>query len=101
MRAEKRYRRAIRPLPADHQAPNSAAPSSHDDPGRPATRWGEGDFHVHKAEVVRLFERDYLLALLTDCGGNVSAAARKSGLARNHLRDLHKRHAIDPDRFRS
>ena len=77
------------------------APSSHDDPGRPATRWGEGDFHVHKAEVVRLFERDYLLALLTDCGGNVSAAARKSGLARNHLRDLLKRHAIDPDRFRS
>jgi len=68
---------------------------------QPAPRWGEGDFHAHKAEVVRQFERDYLVALLTDCQGNLSAASRQSGLARNHLRDLLKRHAIDVDRFRA
>jgi transcriptional regulator with GAF, ATPase, and Fis domain len=68
--------------------------------GRPTTRWGEGDFHVHKAEVVRQFEHDYLIALLTECQGNLSAAARRSGLARNYLRDLLKRHTINPDNFR-
>jgi transcriptional regulator with GAF, ATPase, and Fis domain len=68
-------------------------------PAAPPPRW-EGDFHANKAEVVRQFEHDYLVAQLTDCQGNLSAAARQSGLARNHLRDLLRRHAIDVDRFR-
>ena len=47
-----------------------------------------------KARLVEQFEREYLLRLLKEVEGNLSAASRQAGLARHHLRKLCKRYAI-------
>jgi len=58
------------------------------------------DFHTAKARLVERFEQTYLEQLLREQRGNMSAAARESGVARHHLRALLKKHGIDPERFR-
>jgi two-component system response regulator GlrR len=58
------------------------------------------DFHTAKARLVERFERTYLEQLLREQRGNMSAAARESGVARHHLRALLKKHGIDPERYR-
>jgi DNA-binding NtrC family response regulator len=45
-------------------------------------------FRTEKARVVAAFERDYLGRLLESCEGNVTEAARRSGLDRVHLHRL-------------
>jgi DNA-binding NtrC family response regulator len=49
-----------------------------------------------KAEVVAAFERAYIEQALTRTGGNVSAAARESGIDRKHLERLIRKHGIQP-----
>ncbi len=44
--------------------------------------------------------REYLVALMSACGGNVSRAAEHAQVARESLHRLLKRHDVDPDAFR-
>ena len=47
-----------------------------------------------KARLLQRFERQYVSALLDECSGNLSRAARKAGLARNYLRNLCRKYNI-------
>jgi DNA-binding NtrC family response regulator len=47
-----------------------------------------------RAEVLRDFERRYLVRLLARSGGGVQQAARAAGLDRSHLADLLRRHRL-------
>ena len=49
-----------------------------------------------KAAVLHDFERCYLADLLARADGNLSAAARTSGLDRKHLRTLARKHGLVP-----
>jgi len=53
------------------------------------------NFQRAKAEAVRAFERDYVLAALRRCGGNVTHAARLAGKERRAFGQLFKKHGID------
>lgn len=53
-----------------------------------------------KAQVVEAFTRAYVTDLLQRTQGNVSEAARLSGLERVSLQKIIKRHEIDADRYR-
>lgn len=48
-----------------------------------------------KAEIVSRFERSYLIQVLDRTRGNISAAARESGIDRKHMERLIKKHDID------
>jgi len=52
-------------------------------------------FHDAKARLVDAWERQYLAALLAAAEGNVSLAARRSGLHRVHLHRLLKKHGLE------
>ncbi len=47
-----------------------------------------------KARLVAQFERQYLLRLMQEEEGNLSAASRRAGLARHYIRTLCRRYAI-------
>jgi two-component system nitrogen regulation response regulator GlnG len=49
-------------------------------------------FHEAKARWVGFFERQYVMRILGETGGNVSEAARRAGLSRVHLGKLAGRH---------
>ena len=51
-------------------------------------------FAEAKEAVLHGFERRYLRDLLARTGGNLSAAARESGVDRKHLRALARRHSL-------
>jgi len=68
--------------------------------GAPPGREAEADFHQAKAQMIDRFERVYLMELMQQHGGNLSAASRASGLVRHHLRALLRRHGVDPQRYR-
>jgi DNA-binding NtrC family response regulator len=57
-------------------------------------------FKEAKAELVERFEREYLLRLLRRCGGNVSRAARESGMHRKSIERLVSRYQLDPRKMR-
>jgi DNA-binding NtrC family response regulator len=46
--------------------------------------------------VMAAWEREYLLELVAKHAGNLSRASRSVGMDRNHLRDLLRRHELDP-----
>jgi len=49
-------------------------------------------FKEAKADLIREFEERYVKALLSECGGNVSRAARKAGIERAYLQRLVKKY---------
>ena len=53
------------------------------------------DFQRAKAEAVRRFERDYVLAVLRQASGNVTRAAQIAGKERRAFGKLLKKHGID------
>ncbi len=53
-----------------------------------------GVFAQAKSRAVDRFEVAYLEALMHRCRGNLSRASRESGVARNHLRDLLRKHGL-------
>lgn len=56
-------------------------------------------FSAAKTTVLHAFERAYLLHVLAEARGNVSAAARRSGKERRSFGRLLKKHHIDPQLF--
>ena len=52
-------------------------------------------FHEAKERLLESFEREYLGALLQRCEGNVSRAARESGLHRKSIERLVKKYELD------
>jgi transcriptional regulator with GAF, ATPase, and Fis domain len=55
-------------------------------------------FKTAKAELVQRFERDYLIAVLAQQGGNITAAARAAELDRVHFLRLLDRYGLRPTR---
>jgi DNA-binding NtrC family response regulator len=63
----------------------------------PGDRVAEGEtFREAKARAMAAWEREYLRALVAKHASNLSRAARAVGMDRNHLRDLLRRHELDP-----
>ncbi len=58
-------------------------------------------FQDAKQVAVERFERDYLLRLFEQAGFNLSEAARRSGVDRRYLRELFKKHGLDPATLRA
>jgi two-component system, NtrC family, response regulator GlrR len=58
------------------------------------------DFQSCKARLLEHFEAEYLRALIQEHRGNLSAASRASGIVRNHLRHLLRKHGLDPATWR-
>jgi len=55
---------------------------------------GDLPYKEAKARLLGQFERQYLAQLMKEHGGNLSAASREAGLARNHLRNLCRKYNI-------
>jgi transcriptional regulator with PAS, ATPase and Fis domain len=53
-----------------------------------------------KREILDALQREYLGEVLKDTNGNVTRAARLTGLSRAHLQELLKRHHIKPETFK-
>lgn len=53
-----------------------------------------------KKDLLDPFQREYLSKMLAETGGNVTNAARLSGLSRRAFQDLLKKHHIKPGNFR-
>jgi DNA-binding NtrC family response regulator len=51
-------------------------------------------FHAARARALGDFEREFLVTLLQTCGGNVSRAARRSGLSERHLHVKLKKYGL-------
>jgi len=60
-----------------------------------------GPFRQAKQAQVRSFEKNYLANLLRESKGNVSQAARSSGLARRNFQLLLKKYKLKPNAFRA
>jgi DNA-binding NtrC family response regulator len=58
----------------------------------------ELSFRAAKEVAVTQFEQGYLAMLIERHGGNLSQAARAAHMDRNHLRQLLRRHQIEPKR---
>jgi two-component system, NtrC family, response regulator GlrR len=58
-------------------------------------------FKIQKRRILEVFERQYLVRLMTEHRGNVSRAARAAGKERRDLGKLLKRHGLDPRQFAS
>jgi DNA-binding NtrC family response regulator len=54
-------------------------------------------FKAAKEKLLEAFTREYLETLLSRCGGNVSQAARVSGLTRTYLHELIGRYGLSAD----
>ncbi len=59
-----------------------------------------GRFRQAKQQVVKQFEESYLRELLAGARGNISLAARQSGMKRSALHRLLHKHALHPSDFR-
>ncbi|MFI5251334.1 MAG: sigma-54-dependent transcriptional regulator [Bacteroidota bacterium] len=57
-------------------------------------------FSLARAKVIDLFEKQFLEALLDEHHGNVSAAAKASGMTRQNLQRLMNKHHIRAETFR-
>ncbi|MCG8459632.1 MAG: sigma-54 dependent transcriptional regulator, partial [Holophagales bacterium] len=63
---------------------------------RPAPGAGAGLLELPYREASRGFRRAYVERLLERCGGNISRAARESGIHRGHLYEMLGKLGIDP-----
>ncbi|PKK91163.1 MAG: hypothetical protein CVV64_05180 [Candidatus Wallbacteria bacterium HGW-Wallbacteria-1] len=66
-----------------------------------AGKMGDGSYREEKKRAVDTFDRHYIERLLQNCGGNVAAAARKSGMHAKNLHDKIRETGIDPDKYRN
>ncbi len=64
------------------------------------SRPGTGDFAEKKEAILRDWESRYLKDLLKQTDGNMSGAAKISGMARGHLYRLVKKYGLKQGAFR-
>ena len=57
------------------------------------------DFHAARRFIVDLFETQFLVEMLTRFGGQVSLAARASGLTQEKFEELARKHHVDVSQF--
>ncbi len=81
--------------------PHLLPPELRNGAGRPGAVSEPANFHEAKQVAVEQFERDYLVAMLRDCGGIVSRAAGRSGLSERNFHEKLNRYGIDGQSFRS
>jgi len=62
---------------------------------------GAANFHEAKQVAIEQFEREYLVAVLRDCGGIVSRAASRSGLSERNFHEKLNKYGIDGLSFRA
>ena len=65
-------------------------------PRAPEGQEDTSDLLSIRKRILRGFERDHIIRLLKENGGNVSAAARQAGINRRSLYRLMQRYDIDP-----
>lgn len=58
------------------------------------------DYNKAKCVLLSLFEKEFLILRLLQYGGNVSAAARASGMTRQNFQRLMKKHNITSKEYR-
>ncbi len=58
-------------------------------------------FQSAKQVAVDAFEREYLLKLFIESDYNLSEASRRSGVDRGYLRELYRKHGLDPAQLRA
>ena len=58
-------------------------------------------FHEAKEQLLETFEREYLTVLLKRCEGNISRAARESGMHRKSIERLVKKYELDARALRA
>jgi transcriptional regulator with GAF, ATPase, and Fis domain len=95
LRAQDLFLTGMNPVTASHAAVADAAPAA----GGAYRFDATAEYKVAKQEVLEAFEREYLDSLMARTEGNISAAARDSGLTRYHLREMLKKHEL-VDKFR-
>lgn len=78
-----------------------ASPVSQDHPSQPTIKHAVAaqNFQRAKSDAVLAFERSFIEQVLTECHGNVSAAARLSGKERRAFGKLVKKHGLDKRHF--
>ena len=82
-------------------APHLLPPELRNGTGRSGATAEPANFHEAKQVAVEQFERDYLIAMLRDCGGIVSRAAGRSGLSERNFHEKLNSYGIDGQSFRS
>lgn len=86
--------------PADLMSEDTEATGNTDGPMNNQTCFLHLPYKQAKEEVLSYFTRSYLANVLTSNQGNVSAAARQSGMERQALQRLMRRFAIEAGEFR-
>ncbi len=69
-----------------------STPAAHE--SMPWPKIDQPGFFEAKERLIATWERNYLRELLQRCDGNVSRAARESGIGRNYLHRMLKRHGL-------
>jgi DNA-binding NtrC family response regulator len=62
---------------------------------------GQLPYKAAKEKILSQFNHNYIGAMLTMTGGNITQAAKRCVMDRQALQQIMKRYAIDPDEFRS
>jgi DNA-binding NtrC family response regulator len=84
----------VRDLPPTMEAGPSAHPPSVTNGGAAAPDFRDLPFRTAKSRAMAAFENKYFQALLEECSGNVSEAARRAGLDRSNFRRAARRAGI-------
>jgi DNA-binding NtrC family response regulator len=82
----------LRDLPAAQESPGSVRPVSSSKPAVPD--FHDLPFRTAKSRALAVFESAYFQALLDECEGNVSEAARRAGLDRSNFRRAVRRAGV-------
>jgi len=61
---------------------------------------GKLPYKTAKEKILTQFNHNYIGAMLTMTGGNITRAAKRCAMDRQALQQIMKRYAIDPDRYR-
>ena len=84
--------------PGERLAPTPDAPQ----PMRPPTHQAlPASFHEAKKHLIETFEREYIVAVLTECGGIIHRAAKRAGMSERGFHQKLRHHGIDGTSFRS
>ncbi len=62
---------------------------------------GKLPYKAAKEKILTQFNHNYIGAMLTMTGGNITQAAKRCAMDRQALQQIMKRYAIDPDHFRA